>query len=70
VAGFLSSCTVMNDIQITGAPIGTKSGKAKGAKVTAQNAALNGKITKIGAVQTTWKLFVIIPVTTVKVYGE
>ncbi len=70
----LSSCMVSQSYQITGAPIGTKTGKAKSkfignSDTSVLAAAKNGKITKIGAVEITNKVF-IIPITTTKVYGE
>ena len=70
----LSSCVVSQTYQITGNPIGTKSGVAKSSAIGTGDfgikaAAANGKITKIGAVEITQKVFITIKTIT-KVYGE
>lgn len=70
----MASCTVSRTIQITGEPIGTKTGVAKSkvfgdSDTSIKKAAEKGKITVIGAVEITTKV-VIFPITTTKVYGE
>lgn len=70
----LSSCVVSQTYQITGNPIGTKTGVAKSNVVGTGDfgikaAAANGKITKIGAVEVTQKVFFTVKTIT-KVYGE
>ena len=70
MGALLSSCTVSNSFITTGAPIGTKTGVAKFGKATAQNAAADGNITKIGAIQMTRKVYLVFPATITKVYGE
>jgi hypothetical protein len=69
-----SSCVVSQRYQITGNPIGTKTGVASSNAVGSgdygiQAAAKAGKITKIGAVEITQKVFFTLKTTT-KVYGE
>lgn len=64
IGGFLlvfTSCTISRDYQITGQPIGTKSGVAKSkiignSDTSIKKAAENGNITKIGAVEFQRKL--------------
>lgn len=73
--GLMSSCTTFRDYQITGQPIGTKTGVAKSkifgsSDFSVKKAAENGDITKIGAVEVTTKLYFIFPITKTKVYGE
>jgi len=70
----LTSCVVSQTYQITGNPIGTKTGVASSNVVGTGDfgikaAAKNGKITKIGAVEITTKMFLTLKTTT-KVYGE
>lgn len=70
----LASCTVSQQYQLTGAPIGSKAGKARTKIIgdsdnSVKAAAENGKITTIGAVEITTKMF-IFPITITKVYGE
>lgn len=70
----ISSCTVARSYQITGEPIGKKTGTVKtkifgSSDVSLKAAAAKGNIKVIGAVQITTKVF-IFPITTVKVYGE
>jgi hypothetical protein len=70
----ISSCTVSQTYQITGQPIGTKTGVAKSkiigdSDTSIRTAAENGKIKVIGAVQMTTKVF-FIPFTKTIVYGE
>lgn len=74
VAFLLASCTVERTYQLTGAPIGTKTGVSKSSIIgdsdfSISTAAKNGKITKIGAVEITTKVF-IFPKVITKVYGE
>lgn len=65
ITGFIltfSSCTISRDYQITGQPIGTKTGVAKSrifgnSDTSIKKAAENGNITKIGAVEYQRKLF-------------
>jgi len=69
-----TSCVVSQTYQITGNPIGTKTGVAKSNAVGTgdfgiQAAAKAGKITKIGAVEVTQKAGFTIKTIT-KVYGE
>lgn len=74
VGGFLliiTSCTISRDYQITGQPIGNKSGVAKSkiignSDTSIKKAAENGNITKIGAVEFQRKLIR----TKTVVYGE
>ena len=70
----LSSCVLSQSYQITGNPIGTKTGVAKSNVIGTGDfgikaAAANGKITKIGAVEITTKAFLTVKTIT-KVYGE
>jgi hypothetical protein len=56
-----ASCTISRDYQITGQPIGTKTGVAKSkiignSDTSIKKAAENGNITKIGAVEFQRKL--------------
>jgi len=56
-----TSCTIARDYQITGQPIGTKTGVAKSkilgnSDTSIKKAAENGNITKIGAVEFQRKL--------------
>lgn len=74
-AAMLSSCTVYHSVDVTGSAIGTKEGKTTlgpfGSKAFGMKAAAEkGKIETIGAYETTTKLYLIFPVTTLKVYGE
>jgi len=69
-----SSCVISQRYQITGNPIGMKTGVAKSNMVGTgdfgiQAAAKAGKITKIGAVEITQKAFFTVKTIT-KVYGE
>jgi hypothetical protein len=71
----ISSCTIYRDYQITGEPIGTKTGVAKSkifgsTDFTIKTAAENGDISKIGAVEISTKMYFIFPITKTKVYGE
>ena len=73
-AGGISSCTVAVNHQVTGNPIGTKVGVAKSkvfgnSDYSIQAAAKNGKITKIGSVDITTKIF-IFPIVKTTVTGE
>jgi len=72
VAGLLSSCTISRSIQLTGKPIGTKTGEAK-LIITGDNslstAAKNGNVSEIGVSEVVTKTF-IIPFFITKVYGE
>jgi hypothetical protein len=70
----LSSCMVSQTYQLTGEPMGTKTGVAKSkiigdSDTSIKAAAANGKITVIGAVEVTTKLF-FFPIITTRVYGE
>lgn len=74
---FLSSCTVYKSWDVTGNPMGKKEGKTTKfmSFINSQNygvtaAAEKAKIKKIGAVETTVKMFLFVPVETVTVYGE
>ncbi len=70
--GMLTSCTVARSIQLTGQPIGTKSGEATAVLVgdsSLRTAAKNGQITTAGGSEVITKFF-IIPITKTKVYGE
>ena len=74
VAFAFTSCTISQSYQLTGQPIGSKTGLAKSkiigdSDTSISTAAKNGKITTIGAVEITTKIF-IIPITKTKVYGE
>lgn len=67
----MTSCILSQTYQITGNPIGTKTGVAKSNVVGTGDfgikaAAKNGNITKIGAVEVTMRNSIIIT----KVYGE
>ena len=71
-AVLLTSCTISRSIQLTGQPIGTKSGKAQAILTgdsSIKTASENGKITTIGVSETVYKAF-IFPITTTKVHGE
>jgi hypothetical protein len=75
VAGlFLSSC-VTSTYMVTDNPVGTKTGVAKMSlfgkdkDISLEKAAANGKITKIGTVETRTTMF-IIPIVTTTVTGE
>ncbi len=75
VLGVLASCTVSQTIQLTGEPIGTKTGVAKskiiGNSDTSIKAATdNGGIKVIGAVEVTTKVYLIFPVIKTTVYGN
>ncbi|MBL4709876.1 MAG: hypothetical protein JKY48_15700 [Flavobacteriales bacterium] len=70
----LSSCVVYETHSVTGNPIGTKKGVAKtklfgNSDVTMRTAAKNGKITKIGSVDTKTTVF-ILPFSKTVVTGE
>lgn len=71
----LSSCTVYHQMTVTGNPMGSKKGVAKtklfkSVDVSMKTAAKNGKIQKIGAVETKTKLYFIFPITKTTVFGE
>lgn len=72
----MTSCTVSRSIELTGEPIGTKTGIAKtkifakDQDISLKKASENGKIKKIGAVEHILKQVVIFPVQITKVYGE
>ena len=71
-AVILTSCTISRSIQLTGQPIGTKSGKAQAILVgdsSLKTASEKGKIKTIGVSEVVYKAF-IFPITTTKVYGE
>jgi hypothetical protein len=73
-AGSLSSCVISHNVQLTGQPIGTKTGVSKvgpfvGKDGSVKAAAQNGGITTIGALERTTKVF-IIPWTITRVYGN
>lgn len=75
VLALTASCTVSRTIQLTGEPIGTKTGKASTSiagnmDFSIKTAAENGDITVIGAVEQETKSYVIFFKTTTKVYGE
>ncbi len=75
VAFSLSSCMISQSYQVTGAPIGNKEGVAKSKIIgnsdfSIKKAAENGNITEIGAVQHTYKTFLIFPIYTTRVYGN
>lgn len=76
IAGsMLTSCMISQTYQLTGAPIGTKTGVAKTSIIgdsdhSISTAAKNGGIKVIGAVEITTKQMVIFPVTKTKVYGN
>jgi hypothetical protein len=59
----LSSCTVYRHTEVTGNPVGTKQGVARGSifnpDISLQTAAKNGNITKIGSVEVTYKTFIL-----------
>ena len=70
----LSSCVVYESHSVTGNPIGTKVGVAKSkafgnSDVSMRTAAKNGKIDKIGSVETRTTIF-IIPFIKTTVTGE
>jgi len=68
----LTSCTISRSIQLTGQPIGTKSGKSQAILVgdsSIKTASENGKISTIGVTEIVYKVF-IIPITKTKVHGE
>lgn len=71
-----TSCMLSQEYQLTGKPIGTKVGVAKSSWLLSgefgvKDAAKNGGITKIGAVEITVKHFAIVfNRCTTKVYGE
>lgn len=70
-----SSCTLYHSYEVTGAPIGTKTGVSKSSAFGTGDfgikaAAANGKITTIGAVETVTKSYVIVALTKTYVYGE
>lgn len=75
IVATVSSCTSVRNYQITGQPIGTKTGISK-SKVFGNSdssikaAAENGGITVIGAVETTAITYFLIPIYKTKVYGE
>jgi len=74
VAILFTSCTISQSYQLTGQPIGSKTGVAKSkiigdSDTSIKTAAENGKISVIGAVEITTKVF-FIPITKTKVYGE
>jgi hypothetical protein len=69
-----SSCTVSRVYQLTGQPIGSKTGVAKSkiignSDTSLKKASENGNITVIGAAEITTKFF-IFTFTKTKVYGE
>ena len=71
----LSSCVVYESHSVTGNPIGSKKGVAKSklfgkSDVTMMAAAKNGKISKIGSVDTKTTIVVIFPVSKTVVTGE
>jgi len=71
----MSSCTIGQQYQVTGAPIGSKEGQAKtkiigNSDFSVKAAAENGGITTIGAVQHTQKMILIFPVSKTTVYGN
>ena len=75
IVATFSSCTIYRDYQLTGEPIGTKTGISKSkvlgnSDYSINKAAENGDITTIGAVEITSKIFFLFPVTTTKVYGN
>lgn len=75
IVATVSSCTVARQYQITGQPIGTKTGVAKSKifgsfDISLKTAAENGGITRIGAVETTTKIYFLLPVYITTVYGE
>ncbi len=70
-----SSCTVYHSYQVTGSPIGTKTGVSKSnaygtGDFGIKKAATNGKITTVGAVETVTKSYIIVAITKTFVYGE
>lgn len=71
----LGSCTVYRNYQLTGEPIGSKTGVAKSKIIGDQDysvvtAAKNGDIKTIGAVEVKTKVYLIFPITTTTVFGE
>lgn len=72
----LSSCVVSESYSVTGNPIGTKKGVAKSHSfsknfdVSMKTAAKNGKIQKIGSVDTKTKAYLILIVSKTTVTGE
>lgn len=71
-ASLLASCTVSRSIQLTGQPIGTKTGEASASLVgdsSIRTASKNGKVETIGVSEVVTKVF-IIPFFKTKVYGE
>ncbi len=71
----MSSCTLGQQYQVTGAPIGSKEGVAKtkiigNQDISIKAAAENGGITTIGAVQHTQKMILVFPVSKTTVYGN
>lgn len=74
VVGSLSSCTISRQVELTGQPIGTKTGIAKvgpfvGTDASIKAAAAMGGISEIGAWERTTKVF-FITWTVTKVYGN
>jgi hypothetical protein len=72
--GTLSACTLSQRIEVTGQPIGSKTGVAKtgflvGNDASLKAAAANGNISTIGAWERTTKFF-IVTWTVTKVYGN
>lgn len=72
----LSSCLIYESYSVTGNPIGTKTGVAKthtfkkNVDFTMRTAAKNGKITKIGSVETKTKTYGPIIIFKTTVTGE
>jgi hypothetical protein len=71
----MSSCTIGQQYQVTGAAIGSKEGQAKSkifgkSDFSIKAAADNGGITTIGAVQHTQKLILGFPIFKTTVYGN
>ena len=71
----MTSCVISQSYQLTGNPIGTKTGVSKSnifgtGDYSIKTAANKGKIDKIGAVEVTVKTYVFGFQTITKVYGE
>lgn len=75
ISGFMSSC-VTTTYMITDNPVGTKVGVAKlgffakDKDISLEKAAADGKITKIGTVETRTTFIVIFPIVKTTVTGE
>lgn len=74
---FISSCTIVHQVEVTGNPVGTKKGVARESSFmnkyqdfSIQTAAKNGGITKIASLDYTQKVFLFIFFNKTVVTGE